>query len=367
MVPLYDFFRGTIGCSLVVGGLAFLIAPGRNRVSRRLGLLFAAAGFLFCFSALDLVGRIPEPLSTFLVLAAILALSQALLEITLYLFSEDRREGLVRLALGVGIAWSILLWSVPFLDYLIGWSPTGRSIEGGLSRGPLHTAVSIAVYVWPMAMAVVATMVCHRSFRYLPTHAPGTKVLLYSTLFLVIVLCVILAGVALSSPVLYCGGQAALETLTLSSYLFVVVRPELFSLARSEIHDTREKRLRLSDEEAQVIIERIMRVAATPSVLCRTGFNLRALAVIAKVPPYRLSICFNTRLKTSFPAWLNALRIEYARRQILEHPERSILEVLIDAGYSSRSVFNKQFSRIVGVPPGEYRRSAAGTSRPGPT
>ena len=277
-----------------------------------------------------MVGRIPEPLSTFLVLAAILALSQALLEITLYLFSEDRREGLVRLALGVGIAWSILRWSVPFLDYLIGWSPTGRSIEGGLSRGPLHTAVLIAVYVGSMATAVVATMVCHRSFRYLPTHAPGTKVLLYSTLFLVIVLCVILAGVALSSPVLYCGGQAALETLTLSSYLFVVVRPELcLPLARSEIHDTREKRLRLSDEEAQVIIERIMRVAPTPSVLCRTGFNLRALAVIAKVPPYRLSICFNTRLKTSFPAWLNALRIEYARRLRLEHPERSILEVLI--------------------------------------
>ncbi|MDA8427475.1 MAG: helix-turn-helix domain-containing protein [Treponema sp.] len=365
LVSLYDFYRGAIGCSLVLGGLTFLIEPGRSRVYRRLGLLFAAVGFLYCLVSLDVEDRVPEALSSFLILAAILAASQAFFDITGYLFGDDHRGRRERLILLLGIAWFLLLWSLRFLDQLFGWGAARGGTEGGARLGPLHTAASIAVYAWPLAISAVAVRTGHRSLRDFPAQAPGTRLLVRSALLLALALCVTVAGAALSSVALYRGGDVAIETLTLGSYLLVVARPDLFSLARQEIHEAREKALRLDDEEARLIIERIARVAADPSVLGRPDLNLRALAAIVKVPPYRLSICFNTRLKTSFPVWLNAQRIEGARRKLLEQPERGILDISIEAGYASRAVFNKQFLRSVGMSPSEYRRKELRQEGPG--
>ncbi len=97
-------------------------------------------------------------------------------------------------------------------------------------------------------------------------------------------------------------------------------------------------------------------MAESDSIPFEQGLSLRGLAAILKVPPYRLSICFNTRLNTSIPSWFNALRVEKARQKMIERPDWTILDVAVDAGYGSRTVFNDHFSRIVGMSPSEYRR-----------
>jgi AraC-like DNA-binding protein len=40
---------------------------------------------------------------------------------------------------------------------------------------------------------------------------------------------------------------------------------------------------------------------------------------------------------------------------MVERPELSILEISIEAGYKSKTAFNAQFSKIVGMSPSEYR------------
>jgi len=344
---------------LIVGGAAILLKPERDKPQRCLSMIFASVGFLFCFSALDLGSRVPEALGNFLIVAAILALGQAQFELSIYLFGDEGRSGLARPLLFAGIAWSLLVWCLPFLDYLLGGGATRLSIENGTRTGILHNAASIAIYAWPIAVSVVAVRTGHHSLRDIPVNGAGTRPLVRGTLCLIVVLCAILAGAALPSVALYRTGHAALAILTLFMYLFTVARPDLFPRARREISEAREKNLKLSDEEARFILERIARVAASASIPYRQGLSLRGLAAIVKVPPYRLSICFNTRLKTSFPAWLNALRIERARRQILERPDRSILDIAMDVGYGSRAVFNSQFLRIVGLSPSEYRRKGS--------
>lgn len=354
---LYWFSRGAIGFSLIVGGAAIILSPERDRAQRCLATIFASVGFLFCISALGLAYRVPDALGSFIVIAAILALSQAQFELSLYLFGDEGRRGLVRPVLLAGIGWSLLVWGLPFLDTPLGWGAAGPNMENGLRLGILHNAASIAIYAWPIAVSLIAVGTGHHSLRDIPIRKPGTGILVRSTLSLILVLFVILAGAALSSVVLYRAGHAALELLTLSMYLFSVSRPDLFSLAGREIREARERNLKLSEEEARFILERIVRVAASPSIPYRQGLDLRGLAAIVKVPPYRLSICFNDRLKTSFPAWLNALRIERARRLMIEEPDRSILEIATGIGYGSRAVFNSQFLRIVGMTPSEYRRT----------
>jgi AraC-like DNA-binding protein len=355
---LYEFFRGASGFALIVGGLSLLLAPGRERAPKRLGLLFAAVGFLFCLSALDPLLRIPEGPSDLLVLAAILALSQSLFEIALYLFCDERRRDGARKVLIAGIAWSCLVWAIPFLDYAFGWGSVGRSVEDSASMGPLHAAASVAIYAWPIAISAIAAKMGHISLRDLPAGAPGTKVLVRGMILLILILCLLLASALISSVALYRAGHTALELLMLAWLLFASARPHLFSLARKEIHEEHEKNLLLGEAEATGIGAKIDGAIADEELLCRPELDLRSLAAAIRVPPYRLSVYFNTRLHTSFPAWLNALRIDLVRRRIVEQPGRSILEIATDAGFGSKSTFNGHFSRIVGMSPSEYRRSA---------
>lgn len=361
---LFGLFRGSIGFALLVGGVGFLLSPLRDKPQRCMGIVFAAVGFLFCISALNLRGRLPELLYDSLVIAAILTFSQAYFELSLYLFGEGDQKALARCVLFAGIVWSLLLCLFPFLDYFFRLSETRSSLEGGEGMRPLHTAASIAIYAWPVAVSLISAKKNRLSFHEIPARAPGTKAIIYSSLALDLVLCLIAIGAVLPSAKLYRAGHAALEILTLFMYLFTVARPGTFRRARREICEAKEKQLKLSDEEARFILERIARAAENSAILCRAGLSLRGLAAIVRIPPYRLSICFNTRLKTTFPAWLNALRIERARRLILERPERSILAVAIEVGYTSRAVFNNQFLRIVGMTPSEYRRYTAAAGSP---
>ncbi|MEA2568315.1 MAG: hypothetical protein QOI24_316 [Acidobacteriota bacterium] len=49
----------------------------------------------------------------------------------------------------------------------------------------------------------------------------------------------------------------------------------------------------------------------------------------------------------------------YKASRLLRDPERKILQIANSVGYDSDGAFNRAFKRVLGVPPGEYRRSAA--------
>jgi len=95
-------------------------------------------------------------------------------------------------------------------------------------------------------------------------------------------------------------------------------------------------------------------------VFRRTGLTVDALAREIKVPAYRLSRHFSQSMHTTFPAWLNALRIRWVCDILLREPDRTVLEIAMDAGYSSKAVFHTQFVRAQGRSPGDFRRLHAG-------
>jgi AraC-like DNA-binding protein len=110
--------------------------------------------------------------------------------------------------------------------------------------------------------------------------------------------------------------------------------------------------------EIALIWERVEKAIEDPAILGKSDLDIRTLAAIVKVPPYRLSNWFNSCLSTTFPAWLNARRIERVQALMLEFPERTILDIAMEVGFGSKSVFNEQFRRIAGVNPRDWRRSA---------
>ena len=78
-----------------------------------------------------------------------------------------------------------------------------------------------------------------------------------------------------------------------------------------------------------------------------------------EVRPKVLSQVINESLHQSFFDFVNRYRIEEAKQQ-LTHPEDeaiTILEILYNSGFNSKSSFNTLFKKYTGLTPTEFRKN----------
>jgi AraC-like DNA-binding protein len=143
----------------------------------------------------------------------------------------------------------------------------------------------------------------------------------------------------------------------LAGYFVIIRHPDTFLRVRAQIGKEHARKFTLSREEAAKIHTALMALVADPAMLGDEDLDLPALAERIGVPSYRLSHYFNARLSTTFSIWMNAQRVAYVKKRMLERPDLGILEIALEAGYKSKTTFNTQFSRIVGMSPSEYRGS----------
>ena len=68
---------------------------------------------------------------------------------------------------------------------------------------------------------------------------------------------------------------------------------------------------------------------------------------------------FKERMGLDFRTWRTRLRLEDAKRMLLEHPEMEAAEAGRRAGFSNRSNFARQFLAYTGMTPMEWRDSGS--------
>lgn len=72
-----------------------------------------------------------------------------------------------------------------------------------------------------------------------------------------------------------------------------------------------------------------------------------------------LSKLFSEKIGISYTEYVNMLRIDRAC-YLLKNTDRPIIDIAADCGYGSLRTFNRNFSRIVGMTPREYKKSPLG-------
>jgi len=79
---------------------------------------------------------------------------------------------------------------------------------------------------------------------------------------------------------------------------------------------------------------------------------------MARLSPFHMARLF--REETGLPpaAFLMAVRMEEARRKLLQTKD-SVADISIQVGYTSLGAFTTRFTKMIGVSPGRYRRLAA--------
>lgn len=87
--------------------------------------------------------------------------------------------------------------------------------------------------------------------------------------------------------------------------------------------------------------------------------DLKMLADIVNMAEGSLCRFFKLNMGITIFEYLNQLKTEFACKLLMD-PDLSILDVCLDSGFNNISHFYKQFKKISGVSPSEYRKRLKG-------
>jgi AraC-like DNA-binding protein len=115
----------------------------------------------------------------------------------------------------------------------------------------------------------------------------------------------------------------------------------------------------LTPDRAEKYLQRL-RHAMEPEKLYTDGdLTLQKLATKLSIPVQHLSQVVNEHLQQNILDFINAHRVEEAKRRLLD-PEKkhlSILAIAEDVGFNSKSSFNAVFKKYTNLTPSEFRKT----------
>lgn len=114
----------------------------------------------------------------------------------------------------------------------------------------------------------------------------------------------------------------------------------------------------LSAADALILVDRLERYVQHEEAFLNPTLTVDDVANAIEVTSRSISQVLSVSLGTNFPEYVNRLRVERAKI-LLHDPSRAddtILTILHDAGFNSKSAFNRVFKELTGQTPSGYRR-----------
>src|SRR5690625_6459243 len=91
-------------------------------------------------------------------------------------------------------------------------------------------------------------------------------------------------------------------------------------------------------------------------VFLRANLNIEQFSSMIDYPVKDVSSVINKHFGTNFFEFVNSYRVEEAKQLLTDpaHSDKTILDILLESGFSSKSAFHRLFRRLAGRPPAEY-------------
>ena len=86
------------------------------------------------------------------------------------------------------------------------------------------------------------------------------------------------------------------------------------------------------------------------------ALTLEQLANALELHPRAVSKVINQHYKQNFFEFINYYRVEKAKALVIHQPDMPMLDVMAEAGFSSKSAFNRFFKKYTELTPTEYRK-----------
>ena len=163
-------------------------------------------------------------------------------------------------------------------------------------------------------------------------------------------------------------GQSYLTFISLMiNFVFAILifykaiqHPEIFTgLAEAEKPQKYEQS-RLTDNEKKEYLQKLEYYFSSERPYLNPELTISEVAQNLSVSTKYLSQVINESLGKNFYDFINSYRIEEAKKQLNEtnDSKKTVLEVLYESGFNSKSAFNTAFKRQTGYTPTQYRKQA---------
>lgn len=120
------------------------------------------------------------------------------------------------------------------------------------------------------------------------------------------------------------------------------------------------KTSKLTKDEALRYIEMINKYMTVNKSFLNPEFTLNQLSEDTKISYKILSQIINEYFNQNFYDYINSLRIEESKKMLLDPSnKKTVLEILYEVGFNTKSVFNVAFKKTTGLTPTEYRKKFA--------
>lgn len=128
-------------------------------------------------------------------------------------------------------------------------------------------------------------------------------------------------------------------------------RPEAFALPRRPPK-------RADSSETQALDAAFDRLMEGDRLYLRSDLSLADIAALLRVRPHLVTRMVSARFGLNISAYLNQKRAEFAAQALISS-DAPITTIFYDAGFGSKSAFQREFSRAFGMSPSEYRHRLA--------
>jgi AraC-like DNA-binding protein len=86
----------------------------------------------------------------------------------------------------------------------------------------------------------------------------------------------------------------------------------------------------------------------------KSGITMQTACADMNLPRYQLNLWLKTTEWELFSHWLTYLRIEEAKRLLIEHPDWSNDTIAAHCGFNTRNYFHTVFRKQTGMTPAQY-------------
>jgi len=137
--------------------------------------------------------------------------------------------------------------------------------------------------------------------------------------------------------------------------------PEIFAGFPGHEKHRKYEKSHLAEEEKQEYLRKLKQYFSSKKPFLNPELTINDVAHALDIPSKYLSQVINETLQKNFYDLINSYRIEEAKKKLKseDDPKRTVLEVLYDSGFNSKSAFNTAFKKHTGYTPTEFRKQAS--------
>lgn len=112
----------------------------------------------------------------------------------------------------------------------------------------------------------------------------------------------------------------------------------------------------LKDTLPEGIYDKFNELMVSERLYSEPDVSVKQVAELLGITANQLSLLVNSHYKMNFRTFINKLRLEDARKALLDNESMNILDIAYYVGFNTKASFNSNFKAHYGITPSEYRK-----------